>query len=85
MNPNQYIATLDTRLIRNHYVFFNVKQSTELSECVRMSFLFPESFRTLLQTCKMKYNKDMTYIIMEAVNEYVLRKESIHVDEQSEV
>ena len=47
----------------------------------RMSFLFPAVFRDMLTDLKKKYNKDMTYIVMEAVNEWVIRKENITVQD----
>ena len=43
----------------------------------RMSFIFPTIFSDMLKGLKKKYNKDMTYIVMEAVNEWVIRKENI--------
>lgn len=44
---------------------------------VRMSFVFPPEFREILSELKKKHGKDMTYIIMEAVNEWVIKNENI--------
>jgi predicted DNA-binding protein len=46
-----------------------------------MSFVFPSVFHEVLQNLSKKYNKDMTYIVMEAVNEWVLKKENITFEE----
>ena len=46
----------------------------------RMSFIFPSVFKDMLYSLKRKYNKDMTYIVMEAVNEWVMRKENISTE-----
>jgi hypothetical protein len=43
----------------------------------RMSFVFPEPFYRMLQAMSEKHDKDMTYIVMEAVNEWVLSNEGI--------
>ena len=43
----------------------------------RMSFLFPNVFKEMLASLKRKYGKDMTYIVMEAVNEWAIKKENI--------
>jgi hypothetical protein len=43
----------------------------------RMSFLFPPVFKDMLLNLKRKHNKDMTYIVMEAVNEWAIKKENI--------
>ena len=51
----------------------------------RMSFLFPTVFKDMLTGLKMKYKKDMTYIVMEAVNEWVMKKESITPKEVNNV
>jgi hypothetical protein len=46
---------------------------------VRMSFVFPKVFYGMLNTMSDKYDRDMTYIIMEAVNEWVMDKENVKV------
>lgn len=51
----------------------------------RMSFVFPPVFYFLLLGLKDRYQKDMTYIIIEAVNEYVMRKEGLVVDNNGKV
>ena len=52
--------------------FFEAKADTQ-----KMSFNFPISFYNLISGVSMRYGRDMTYIIMEAVNEWVMRKEGI--------
>ncbi len=52
-------------------------ESTRKERLERMSFLFPQIFRDMLTGLKKKYNKDMTYIVMEAVNEWVIKRENI--------
>lgn len=54
-----------------------MKQDTKTEECRRTSFIFPESFHRLLDHLKLRYNKDKTYIVMEAVNEYVINREGL--------
>lgn len=54
--------------------------SFDNSEPVRMSFIFPEVFYTMLKSCNLRYGKDMTYIIMEAVNEWIMEKEGLSFD-----
>jgi len=44
---------------------------------VRMSFVFPTVFYNMLDMMSEKHRKDMTYIVMEAVNEWVMHKENI--------
>ena len=43
----------------------------------QMSFRFPQQFYDLMFALKKKYNKDMTYIIMDAVNEWAIQKEGL--------
>jgi hypothetical protein len=50
---------------------------------VRMSFVFPPMFYNMLTTMSGKYNKNMTYIVMEAVNEWVMQKEGIDEEDLS--
>ena len=47
----------------------------------RMSFIFPVSFYRLLLAVSMRYNRDMTYIMMEALNEWVMKREGINLAE----
>jgi len=42
-----------------------------------MSFVFPLEFYELLQSLKLRYNKDMTYIIIDAVNDLVIKREGL--------
>lgn len=46
-------------------------------EYKRMSFVFPIEFYELLQKLKEKYNMDMTYIIIRAVNYWVVKMEKL--------
>ena len=48
----------------------------------RMSFIFPVSFYVLLSNLSRRHEKDMTYIVMEAVNEWVVKREKIHLDDE---
>lgn len=41
----------------------------------KMSFVFPDEFYENLLTMKKKYSVDMTYIVMEAVNSWILERE----------
>lgn len=41
----------------------------------RMSFVFPDEFYYLLCDLKKEYDRDMTYIIMDAVTDWVLTNE----------
>ena len=49
------------------------------SDAKRMSFVFPGIFYMMLCNLRERYKKDMTYIIMEAVNEWVMKKEHIMI------
>jgi hypothetical protein len=60
---------------------FTKEKSEEKSE--RMSFIFPKVFYNLLLGLRERYRKDMTYIVMEAVNDWVIKKENLTVDENS--
>ena len=51
----------------------------------RMSFVFPPEFYAMLLNLKEKYGKDMTYIVMEAVNEYVMSRENLVLIEDESV
>jgi predicted DNA-binding protein len=50
----------------------------------RMSFVFPPEFYVMLNRLKEKYGKDMTYIVMEAVNQWVMEKENISLKDLSD-
>jgi len=54
-----------------------VKQNTRIESSIRMSFVFPLEFYELLQSLKLRYNKDMTYIIIDAVNDLVIKREGL--------
>ena len=54
-------------------------EDSRVSLFQRMSFIFPLSFYRLLLALSMKYNRDMTYIMMESLNEWVMKREGINL------
>lgn len=54
-----------------------MEASLKNEEYKRMSFVFPVEFYELLLKLKEKYNMDMTYIIIQAVNYWVVKKERL--------
>ncbi len=54
-----------------------MEASLKNEEYKRMSFVFPIEFYELLLKLKEKYNMDMTYIIIQAVNYWVVKKERL--------
>lgn len=52
---------------------------------IRMSFVFPKIFYSMLNNCSLRYQRDMTYIVMEAVNDWVMQKENIVFDDDGEL
>lgn len=49
-----------------------------------MSFVFPQEFYAMLKGLKEKYGKDMSYIVMEAVNQWTMEKENISLKDLSD-
>ncbi len=66
-------SNTEGRLVRNRRFPTNRRFLTK--DIVRMSFLFPKEFYELLLFLKNETGKDMTYLVMEAVNRYARKME----------